>query len=97
MIATIQLRTFSHPVFHLTTEIKTQKTKFLLSVLYGCENLAFMLRDDHKLKVLENRMLRKILGPKRDKLRRLGKMHNEVHKLFFLPNEACTQLEHTCG
>jgi hypothetical protein len=30
-----------------------------------------MLRDDHRLKVLENRVLRKILGPKREKLRRL--------------------------
>jgi hypothetical protein len=32
-----------------------------------------MLREDHRLKVLENRVLRKILGPKREKLTRLEK------------------------
>jgi uncharacterized protein YggL (DUF469 family) len=57
------------------------------------------LRDDCRLKVLENRVLRKILGPKREKLRRLEKkMHNEeFHNLYSLPNGGCTQLEHACG
>ena len=58
-----------------------------------------MLRDGHRLKVLENRVVRKILGPKREKLRRLEKkLHNEeVHNLYSLPNGGCTQLEHTFG
>jgi len=57
-----------------------------------------MLRDGHRLKVLENMVVRKILGPKREKLRRLEKIHNEeAHNLYSLPNGGCTQLEHTCG
>jgi len=58
-----------------------------------------MLRDNHRLKVLKNRVLRKILGRKREKLRILEKKtHNEeVHNLYSLPNGECTQLEHACG
>jgi hypothetical protein len=57
-----------------------------------------MLVEDHRLKVLENRVLRIILGPKREKLRMLEKLHNEeVYNLYSLPNGGCTQLEPTCG
>jgi hypothetical protein len=35
-------------------------------VLYGCQTLSFILGEEHRLKVFENRGLRKIFGPKRE-------------------------------
>jgi hypothetical protein len=37
-------------------------------VLYGCETLSLILREEHRLRVFENRVLRKIFGPKRDEV-----------------------------
>jgi hypothetical protein len=41
-------------------------------VLYGCETWSLTLREEHKLKVFENRVLRRIFGPKRDEVRENG-------------------------
>jgi len=38
-------------------------------VLYGCENSSLTLREECKLRVFENRVLRRIFGPKRDEVR----------------------------
>jgi hypothetical protein len=35
-------------------------------ILYGCEIWSLTLREEHRLKVFENTMLRRIFGPKRD-------------------------------
>jgi hypothetical protein len=52
-------------------------------VLYGCETWSLTLKKDHKLKVFENRLLRRIFGTKRDEV--IGgwrKLHNEeLHNL----------------
>jgi hypothetical protein len=57
-------------------------------VLYGCENWSLTLREEHRLRVLENRVLRKMFGPKRDEL--IGgwrKPHNEeLHNLYSSPS-----------
>jgi hypothetical protein len=37
-------------------------------VLYGCETWSLTLREEHRLRVFENRMLRRIFGPKRDEV-----------------------------
>jgi hypothetical protein len=37
-------------------------------VLYGCETLSLILREEHRLRVFENRVLRKIFRPKRDEV-----------------------------
>jgi len=37
-------------------------------VLYGCETLSLTLRVGHRLRVFENRVLRKIFGPERDEV-----------------------------
>jgi hypothetical protein len=37
-------------------------------VLYGCETCSLTLREEHRLRVFEKRVLRKIFGPKRDEL-----------------------------
>jgi hypothetical protein len=42
------------------------KNIILPVVLYGCETWSLTAREEHKLRVLENRVLRRIFGPKRD-------------------------------
>jgi hypothetical protein len=37
-------------------------------VLYRCENLSLTLREEHKFRVFETRVLRRIFGPRRDEL-----------------------------
>jgi hypothetical protein len=37
-------------------------------VLYGCETWTLTLREEHKLRVFENRVLRRIFGPKREEV-----------------------------
>jgi hypothetical protein len=44
------------------------KTTTLPVVLYGCETWSLTLREEHRLRVLENRVLRRIFGPKRDEV-----------------------------
>jgi hypothetical protein len=45
------------------------------------------LREEHRLRVLENRVLRKIFGPKRDEDGSWRKLHNdELHSLYSSPN-----------
>jgi hypothetical protein len=44
------------------------KTVILSVVMYGCETWSLSLREQHRLKDLENRVLRKIFGPKGDEM-----------------------------
>jgi hypothetical protein len=55
-------------------------------VLYGCETWYLILREEHRLRVFENRMLRKMFGPKRDEVTEgWRKQHNEeLHDLYSL-------------
>jgi hypothetical protein len=48
-------------------KIKIYKIVILPVVLYGCETLSLTLREEHKLRVSEKRVLRKIFGPRREK------------------------------
>jgi hypothetical protein len=56
--------------------------------LYGCETLSLTLREKHRLRVFQNRVLRGIFGPKRDKVTGgWRKLHNEeLHNLYSLPS-----------
>jgi hypothetical protein len=47
-------------------KIRICKTLILPVVLCGCEMWSLTLRKEHELKVFENRVLRRIFGPKRD-------------------------------
>jgi hypothetical protein len=57
-------------------------------VLYGWETWSLTFREEHRLRVFENRVLRRIFGPKRDEV--MGgwrKLHNEeLHGLYSSPN-----------
>jgi hypothetical protein len=66
-------------------KIKIYKIVILLVVLFGFESLA--LRVEHRLRVFENRVLRRIFGPKREEDGSWRKLHNdELHNLYFSPN-----------
>jgi hypothetical protein len=69
-------------------KVKIYKTIILPVVLYGCETWSLTLREEHILRVFENRVLRRIFGPKRDEVTgEWRKLHNEeLHILFSSPN-----------
>jgi hypothetical protein len=50
------------------TIIRIYKTIILPVVLHGCETWALTLREEHRLRVFENRVLRRIFGLKRDEV-----------------------------
>jgi hypothetical protein len=47
-------------------KVKIYKTTILPVVLCGCATWSLTLREEHRLRVFENRVLRRIFGPKRD-------------------------------
>jgi hypothetical protein len=49
-------------------KVKIHRTKILPAVLYGRESWSLALRTEHRLCVFENRVLRRIFGPKRDEV-----------------------------
>ena len=49
-------------------KIKIYRTIMLPVVLYGCESWLLTLRDERRLRVLENRVLRRVFEPKRDEV-----------------------------
>jgi len=49
-------------------KIKIQRSVILRVALYGCETWSLTLREEHRLRVFENRVLREIFGPKRDEV-----------------------------
>jgi hypothetical protein len=68
--------------------IKIYRTIILPVVLYGCETWSLTLKDERRLGVFENRVLRRVFGPKRDEVTgEWRKVHNEeLSDLYFLPN-----------
>jgi hypothetical protein len=48
--------------------IKVCKTIFLFVVLYGCETCSLTIKEEHRLRVFENGVLRRIFGLKRDEV-----------------------------
>jgi hypothetical protein len=47
---------------------KIYKTIILPAVLYGCETWSLTFREEHRLRAFENRVLRRIFGPKREEV-----------------------------
>jgi hypothetical protein len=69
MRATIQYRVFlSSCLTSKNVKVKIYKTIILPVVLYGCVTWFLTLREEHRLRVFENRVLRRIFGPKRDEV-----------------------------
>jgi hypothetical protein len=67
-------------------KIKIYKTVILPVLLYGCESWSPTLREEHGLRVFENRALR-TFGPKREVDGSWRRLHNnELHNLYSSPN-----------
>jgi hypothetical protein len=66
-------------------KIRTYKAIILPVVLYGCETWSLTLREKHRQRVFENRVLRRLFGPKRDEVTGgWRKLHNEeLHDILF--------------
>jgi hypothetical protein len=63
------------------------KTLILPVVLYGCETWSLTLREEHRLRVFENSVLRRIFAPKREEHGSWRKLHNdELSGLYSSPN-----------
>jgi hypothetical protein len=69
-------------------KVKIYRTVILPALLYGCETWSVTLREEHRLRVFENRVLRRIFGPKRDEVTaECRKLHNrELHNLYSSPD-----------
>jgi len=70
-------------------KIKMYRTIILPVVLYGCETWSLTLREERRLRVFENRALRRIFGPKGDEVTgEWRKLHNEeLNALYSSPNQ----------
>jgi len=69
-------------------KIKIYRTLILPVVLCGCETWSLTLREERRLRVFENRVLRRIFGLKRDEVTgEWRKLHNEeLNALYCSPN-----------
>jgi hypothetical protein len=88
MLAIIQSKIFFLPVsYQKKLKIKIYETVILPLVLYGCETWSLTLVEEHRLRVFENRVLRRIFGPKREEDGSWRKLHNDqLHSLYSSPN-----------
>jgi hypothetical protein len=77
-----------HSVQSLLLSRLLPSTIILPVVLYGCETWSLTLREEHGLRVFENRVLSRIFGRKRDEVTgEWRKMHNEeLHNLYSSPD-----------
>jgi hypothetical protein len=77
----------SSPLLSKNVKVRIYKTKILPVVLYGCETWSLTVGEEHKLRVFENRVLRRIFGPKRGGVTGgWRKLHNEeLHNLYSSP------------
>jgi hypothetical protein len=70
-----------------SVKIKIHRTIILPVVLYGCETLSLTLREECRLRVFENRVLRRIFGPKRDEVTgEWRRLQNKDLYALYLPN-----------
>ena len=77
----------SSSVLYKNLKIKIYTTAILPVVLYGCETWLLTLRDERRLRVSENRVLRRIFGPKWDEVTwEWRKLHNEELNDLYSPN-----------
>jgi hypothetical protein len=69
-------------------KVKIYKIVILPVVLYGCETWSLTLREEHRLRMFEKRVLRRIFGPRRDEeMGEWRKLHKEeFHHLYSTPD-----------
>ena len=72
-------------------KIKIYRTIILPVVLYGFETCSLTLREERRLRVFENRVLRRVFGPKRDEV--TGNGENYIMRSLVI----CTPYRILCG
>jgi hypothetical protein len=76
----------------LSKKLKIKIYRIILPVvLYGCETWSLTLRDERRLRVFENRVLRRVFGPKRDEV--TGNGENYIMRSLVI----CTPYPILCG
>jgi hypothetical protein len=89
LFTTIRSRTFCLLNFcPKKVKIRIYKIIILSVVLHGCETWSLTLKEEHRLEVFENRVLRRIFGPRRDEVTgEWRKLRNEeLHDLYSSPS-----------
>ena len=88
VLACIFLSTVQHIKNHKPKICSLIGCCILPVVLYGCETWSLTLRDEHRLRVFENRVLRRIFGSRRDGVTgEWRKLHNEeLNSLYSSPS-----------
>jgi hypothetical protein len=85
MLPTVQSKAFCLPVYcKKKLKMRIYKTIILAVVLYGCETWSLTLKEKHRLRVFENKVLRRIFGPKRNEVTGgWRKLHNEELRYLY--------------
>jgi hypothetical protein len=75
-------------IFCKCEHLKIYRTIIVPVVLYGCETWSLTLREERRLRVFENRVLRRVFWPKRDEVTgQWGKLHyGELNDLYSSPS-----------
>ena len=71
----------THLLYETSVKIKIYRNIIILAVLCGCETWSIALREEHRLRILENGELRKIHGSKRQKV------NEELHDTYYPTGE----------
>jgi hypothetical protein len=84
MLAIIQSKIFCLPFSYIKKlNINIYKSVILPVLVYGFETWCLTLREEHRLRVFQNRVLRRIFGPKREEDGSWRKLHtDELHGLY---------------
>jgi hypothetical protein len=69
---------YSLSFYSKNLKINIYKTIILPVVLYGCEAWSLTLREECRLSVFENKIMRRIFGPKKDEKWEWRRLHNEA-------------------
>jgi hypothetical protein len=85
---TLTDQNYVHEEIKSRLKVKIYKTIILPVVLYGCETWSLTLKEEHRLRVSENRVVRRIFGLKRDEVTgEWRKLHNEeLHNVYSFPD-----------
>ena len=88
IIEVMYTRLLSSMLLSKNVKIKIYRTIILPVVLYGCETWSLKLREERKLRMLENMVLRRIFGTRRDEVTgEWRRLHNEeLNDLYSSPN-----------